>query len=372
MNRAGMPLNGSGIGRDASRPIIILAPSRSGGTLLARLLDAHPEIAILPETGMFVSLDRLGRTDTFKRSVECELLIEDLWDVLQSVDWWGALAACDLAFGRQARRPRSTARLLGEFGLRYLELRGSMMWGERTPSHILWAGMITRLFPDAHFLHLVRDPPDVVLSHINAWGSGDTRMRSFVRGAAQAKLYLSALRDAQQSHLHAFHCAHYEDMVMNVDGSLGEICGFLGVPFHEAMTTTFTSTPVSAALATFPHHRLLGGKILASRVGRSRQALSPPERALLDALFAEEIEFFGFDRGGGAGPVDRDLLKRIERMRTLMEARWFDLMPRLRGRVRSLAASLPGVRGVSLPTGRLLPTEREWHIRRRRALGAIG
>jgi hypothetical protein len=39
--------------------LFIMGASRSGTTLVARLLDAHTSLAILPETWMFVELDRL-------------------------------------------------------------------------------------------------------------------------------------------------------------------------------------------------------------------------------------------------------------------------------------------------------------------------
>ena len=59
-----------------SQPLFIVGPGRSGTTLLSTLLDAHPEIAIFPETWMFLILDRLGCTDRFYQSLAADSLYE--------------------------------------------------------------------------------------------------------------------------------------------------------------------------------------------------------------------------------------------------------------------------------------------------------
>ncbi len=65
-------------------PIFIVGISRSGTTLLSRMLDSHSDIAILPETWWYVVLDRLGCIMEFTDPWQTSLFFHEIWENLKS------------------------------------------------------------------------------------------------------------------------------------------------------------------------------------------------------------------------------------------------------------------------------------------------
>src|ERR1700751_4791757 len=65
-------------------PIFIVGLGRSGTTLLSRMLDAHSEIAIFPETWWSAVLDRLGCSVEFSNPWQTSLFFNEIWENLKS------------------------------------------------------------------------------------------------------------------------------------------------------------------------------------------------------------------------------------------------------------------------------------------------
>ena len=117
-------------------PFFILAAQGSGSTMLRLMLDAHPRLAVPPETGVM-------RLVTSHRWVP-------LWEF--GGEWHQRLGLSDEDLDRR----------LGEFygGMfaDYAARAGKARWGEKTPYHVWHVDDICRLFPDAVFIGLVRHP----------------------------------------------------------------------------------------------------------------------------------------------------------------------------------------------------------------------
>lgn len=130
----------------AKPPIFILGVPRSGTTLLRTILDSHPSIACGPETPW------LGGHQP--RSVM------ELWRFLRD-DKHGYTASYGMSPALVTSAARDFVdRLLGE----YAQFKGKQRWAEKTPDNALYVDFLLELFPEAKFVHLVRDGLDVALS----------------------------------------------------------------------------------------------------------------------------------------------------------------------------------------------------------------
>lgn len=111
--------------------------------MLRLILDAHPAISCGEETHFLRSLESIVGQD---------------WQLLQTYgldrSWWLA-------------RIRS---LYTEFQAEVLERSGKRRWAEKDPTYTLHLPFIEELFPDALYVHLLRDGHDVVASFRDRWG----------------------------------------------------------------------------------------------------------------------------------------------------------------------------------------------------------
>ena len=116
-----------------SRPLgppapFIVGVTRSGTTLLRLMLDAHPEMAIPPETHFVPSLIKATR----KRGVTCE----EAHAIVTGHRQWGdfnldSAALLQRYCGLDRIDPETTIRAFFEL---YAEGQGKPRWGDKTPN----------------------------------------------------------------------------------------------------------------------------------------------------------------------------------------------------------------------------------------------
>jgi sulfotransferase family protein len=131
---------------------------RSGTTLLQRMLDHHPMLA-MGNDSHFIQ-DCMGDPST---PVDRPLTDE----VVECVRWYPQLRRLRLP-DSAVDRAAAGASTYGEFvSLLYTELataRGKPLAGEKSPVYIRHIPLLDRLFPWVKFVHLIRDGRDVALS----------------------------------------------------------------------------------------------------------------------------------------------------------------------------------------------------------------
>jgi hypothetical protein len=125
--------------QSAAAPVIIGGSARSGTTLMRAMLNAHRKIAIGPETGLFCG----GR--------DFAQLARTLQEPIETV-----------------RRDYQMSACLGEFIERLMQ-RGvtraaKCRWGEKSPCNVRSLERVFQFFPNARFIHMIRDGRDVVSS----------------------------------------------------------------------------------------------------------------------------------------------------------------------------------------------------------------
>jgi hypothetical protein len=126
--------------QSAASPIVLGGCSRSGTTLLRRLLSAHPALYIGPETAIL----SMGNRDLAHLARVTEL---------------------DPACLRRYYRQSICMGQFAELVLTDLMTReGKRRWGEKTPANVRRLERIFRFFPEARFVHILRDGRDVVCS----------------------------------------------------------------------------------------------------------------------------------------------------------------------------------------------------------------
>jgi hypothetical protein len=217
----------------------IVGCGRSGTTLLRRMLDAHPEIAITHETHWIPK--RLERRTGLRPDgrVTPELLSSLLsYDRFRRMD----LDEGELLSLIHAEPPPTYAGFVTAAFDLYGKAKGKALVGDKTPSYVTRIPMLHGLWPSARFVHLIRDGRDVVLSLLS-WKR--TKLPSRVPGWREQPVIAAALlwdcrvrlgieagRGLGPRHYYEI---RYESLTTRPAEESARLCEFLGLPYDDAM-----------------------------------------------------------------------------------------------------------------------------------------
>ena len=139
-------------------PVLVLGVRRSGTTLLRVMLDRHSELAV-PDESYFVP----QLADRHLRHVDPDEFVDDLRRIDTLAEWDVPLEKVRARLTE--RMPIGTA--IGTVYAVYAEERGKARWGDKTPMYMQNLRLLERLFPDALFVHLIRDGRDAAMSFLS-------------------------------------------------------------------------------------------------------------------------------------------------------------------------------------------------------------
>jgi hypothetical protein len=356
----------SGKTSSTDSPIFIVGLSRAGTTLLSRMLNAHSNIAILPETWWYVVLDRLGCMDEFTDPWQSSLFFNEVWKSLKSYRDPAARIVAEEA-SKQPGYVGPTVRVLEKLGRAYAKERHATIWGEKTPGHVLWLPQIRELFPRARMLFMVRDPRDVLVSYDDRWDRGRRDTDYLISTAALLKFYLIHLLHNPVFPREQVHWVKYESLAAHPAEELQEVCGFLGVDFESAMLDFHQRHQnVEEEMPEGQHHRLLSKPATAEHVGRYREVFGASQLALVERLLGEEMQALGYPLssgyGGGFARHEERAFKKAEvYYRQMVEG---DIRRRLRRRgMLKLQAYRTFGRALNVvPSWRVATSDRDWQL----------
>jgi hypothetical protein len=217
--------------------LFIVGAPRSGTTLLRRLVDAHPDIAVTRETHWITKL--LEGTDAFSPDAP---VTPELLHRLRAHPKFTRMNVDDRELDRMVLRgvPVSYAELVTRIFDLYGEARGKRLVGDKVPDYVRHLPLLHRLWPTAKFVHLIRDGRDVSLSML-------TRERFARRFTTweQDPISTAALSWEQLVRLgreagaelppDLYYELRYESLVADPAAECRKLCEFLGVAYDERM-----------------------------------------------------------------------------------------------------------------------------------------
>ena len=253
----------------APMPVIVGAP-RSGTTLLRLMLDAHPDLAIPPETGFFAYAAALeGAGDTL-RTRFFDLITAFPPDAPN----WHDFGVDREAFAQAllAIEPFTVADGLRTFYRLYAQRFGKARWGEKTPDYSRHVETFAALLPEARFIHLIRDGRDVAASWRQQWFSPGREPEVLAQAWIER---VQAARSAGAKGI-SYTEVFYEDLVSQPEPVMRRLCAYLDLPWSEQVLNHH-----ERAAQRLEEHReriALDGSVVVSRERRLHQQHRTMER----------------------------------------------------------------------------------------------
>lgn len=290
------------------QPLFIGGHPKSGTSLVRSLLDAHPQLVVYPEETAFFRR-YLPRATNLDRAGQIALAEETLLHIFT----WnqdapppsqeGFLDRDYSTISFEAVR-QAMADLLGRHGLRHPgdilsaavlafgQVSGhwrpeARYWVEKSPYNEYYAGQIFAWWPAARMIHVVRDPRDNYVSYQRKHRSWQAEFfASNWRRSTQAAF------DNQTKHgRERYLLLRYEDLVQTPEQALQQVCAFLEIENHPALTQPSRAGQDWEGNSMFA--QTFQG-ISAAPAGRWTAALSSREATIIEWIARVQMEKAGY------------------------------------------------------------------------------
>jgi hypothetical protein len=261
----------------ADAPVFVVGVPRSGTTLLRQMLRGSPTLAI-PRESHFVP-----------RALEAPTPAAALDVVLSSPH----LATWEIdpeAVRRRAASAANPAAVVRAAFETYADAKGKRRWGDKTPGYVAHIDLLARAFPDALFVHIVRDGREVADSlREQRWGPPNLLIAAYAW-----RMWVRAGRDAgERLGPSRYHEIAYEDLAAAPAETLTRVCAFLGedVVLDEMFDY---ATRAAGEHAVLPHlHRHIA-KPPTPGLRDWRANCSPDEQLDIEAIMGPQLVRFGY------------------------------------------------------------------------------
>ena len=284
-------------------PVFIVGSGRSGTTITASLLSHLPRVQIAKETGYIsqnLSLLRdINNPSSLQRLIEevNSWLTHSHWENFASADGFRSFCSQYDFHGCQAF-------------IHYVwQLDSPKPWhelsfiGDNTPLYVLAIPAIQELMPNARFIHMVRDPRDVVTSTLKMrFGADDP-----VLAAMEWHLLLGSWLMAERivSADRRIEC-RYEDLCTDSESTVTRLAKFLDHTEEDAIaaiarqssTGSELSTGFQKVAAVAAHHTRLTEPLAASRVGRFLSELTSAQIQAIEEVAQDGMLAYGYTLTG--------------------------------------------------------------------------
>ncbi len=276
----------------------VIGRARSGTTLLRCIFDAHPQIIFPLECAYIVHLHRKYGKVKFWDEENITSFYHDVIKYpkfnLWTIDHKRLLEYLMLQKGENTYSTMcKTVYFSFDSLFQKTEIR---LLGDKNPSYSRQTKKLTVLFPEARFIHLVRDYRSNIISMIQA--GFETAIYSSL--AYRWKFVNMQVEKQKKTHPGRFYTLRYEDFVRQPERYLKEMCLFLGLEYSPEMM--HYRDKMDEMLAIYPkeliylHHKSLLNPINADNIDAWKNILTERQIKTADAVAGKFAENYGYIR----------------------------------------------------------------------------
>lgn len=219
---------------DKNHPLFIVGMPRSGTKLLRDLLNRHSKIGIPKAESHFIPYfyDKYKNKD-FSNPNNIKLIYLDLI----KTNFYSFLNSRENIFLEYEKfydnaKGKDITEII-KFVLFYfadnIPLKKIFIWGDKTPGYIRHTKLLKSLYPDAKFIHIIRDPRDYCYSIKRVW------KKSIKRAAYRYKTEIFKISEDVALFKGDYYEVFYENLISNPLYEMEMIAQFLEIPYEESM-----------------------------------------------------------------------------------------------------------------------------------------
>ena len=253
---------------DTPGPFFILGCVRSGTTMLRDVLRLHPNLAAPEETHFFRWAEPFGNEGYMRGAINNPVLKKHR--ALDGID--------DEEFAKMLQLSNSRADLCHRYMKLFVERRKptATRWFDKTPQNVYGAAMIAQSMPRSRFVHIVRDPLNVVSSLRIGRVVKVERLIGAVNYWREAVDIMAVLKRAYPGRVHEF---RYEDFVRDMPTTLKALLDFLGEPYDPEWFKGYRLAESDHSTEGVLNEADIATVLHLTQAGRRRFGYTTPEEA---------------------------------------------------------------------------------------------
>jgi len=279
----------------------IIGRPRSGTTLLSTLFDAHPNVIIPFESPVILQLSSKYLPLKSWSEQHIHRFINDLFST-RKFDRWNidreALLDSLLKF-RKHLDFQSAIKILYLHFPSFFPKENILLPGDKNPIYSLFFKKIYHIFPDARFIHLIRDYRDNILSVKKL--DFEAPLTSII--AYRWKFSNNLVHRMSKLHPEQFYTIRYEDLINDPETNLKKLCNFLHIEyqpsvlsFHLYVEERIKKLSEEEARQFKKFHSNLLKPVNTSKSGVWKNDMKKRDVKIAESIAGKWAEQFGYER----------------------------------------------------------------------------
>lgn len=258
------------------------------------IFDSHPQLAVAHEAHFVAALAIKNPHLITKSGFDRTRFLEGL--EANSNFRRLAVPRSDLEKQLQANDVRDYAGGVRAVFEVYARLRGKTLYGDKTPGYVNHLGLLGGLFPEAKFVHIIRDGRDVTLSYLDRpeWGPRTIAEGAFYWRARVQRGRKEGALIGQTSYFEA----RYESLIEDPERTVSAVCQFLGIEFVPEMLRYHERAVPVESLTRDPQAYESSAAPLTAGLRDWRTQMAAADAALFDAIAGGLLQELGYGLSG--------------------------------------------------------------------------
>jgi hypothetical protein len=290
-------------------PLFIAGHRKTATTMLLNLFDGHSELAVYPtDVNLFYGYFPIFTGDEYSEEERLKRIHKVVFDDLHSFDIFNN--EDEIEKFRSSFSKKIHGRNLGDMRevvecmtSAFREVTGQE--GDSVKYQVLketsleiYASEIFNWFPDAKYIHIVRDPRDnyaaikAGVKRYGTFGDDEKTLLNSILNRGKLGMELASINQEVYGE-ERYKVVRFEDIVSSPEATLRDICSWLNIEYTEKM---ITPTVLGRPTKGNNYNGLEFYDISAKNVGRWRDRITEEEASIIEFHFSDEMDAFNYEK----------------------------------------------------------------------------